>query len=305
MCITNTSIVGADSLLGVKYILSKYDIQGLEKIQEMNEGEKAVYRNPYALPMAFTYDDDVTTDGETEKSENPFEYQNDLYKELFHVSENIYKPLQYSVSADESTNSIKIQLYIPENADNPVYGVIPWNSWMGAGIYVDGQYITDYACWLSPSVFYVPKNNRSVAEIEVQANSLDFNMDAIQFYMLDLKALKECSQFANESKVENILIENGVIKGKVEGKKGDRLLISVPEDDGWEITVNGKHADVKLIGNCLYSIELSKGSNEFEMKYHVAYLKTGVIVSIVTVMILMMLIFLDRRKNNWKRRNRK
>lgn len=58
MNITNASIIGADSLLSVKYILSPYRINGLQKISSIkSKGRKKAYRNPYALPFALIYPD--------------------------------------------------------------------------------------------------------------------------------------------------------------------------------------------------------------------------------------------------------
>ncbi len=56
MNVVNTSVLGADSILGVKYVLSSYDIPGLKKLENIEPGNgKSVYYNPYALPVAFTY----------------------------------------------------------------------------------------------------------------------------------------------------------------------------------------------------------------------------------------------------------
>lgn len=57
MNVVNTSVLGADSILGVKYVLSSYDIPGLKKLENIEPGNgKSVYYNPYALPVAFTYE---------------------------------------------------------------------------------------------------------------------------------------------------------------------------------------------------------------------------------------------------------
>ena len=54
MNIVNDQIIPIDSFLGVKYIFSYYPIEGLKRISDMGErNNKAVYLNPYALPMAF------------------------------------------------------------------------------------------------------------------------------------------------------------------------------------------------------------------------------------------------------------
>lgn len=71
MNIVNTSIIGADSLLNVKYVLADYEINGLEKVDEVGTyNGKSVYYNPYVLPFAFTYlESDMQI---SEQENNPF-----------------------------------------------------------------------------------------------------------------------------------------------------------------------------------------------------------------------------------------
>ena len=58
--IVNTSILGADSLLGVKYILSDYPVRGLEAINQFKKGgTKKVYLNKSAFPLAFVVNGDL------------------------------------------------------------------------------------------------------------------------------------------------------------------------------------------------------------------------------------------------------
>jgi len=54
MNIVNTSLLGTDSLLGVKYVLADYAIPGLVLAPENKvANKKAVYENPYVMPIAF------------------------------------------------------------------------------------------------------------------------------------------------------------------------------------------------------------------------------------------------------------
>ena len=94
MQIVNTSVIGADSLLGVKYILSPYAINGLEPVEELeNYNGKTVYENPYSLPLAFVYDS-KESEAKTEDV-NPFEYQNELFSELSGEPIKIYRRLNF------------------------------------------------------------------------------------------------------------------------------------------------------------------------------------------------------------------
>lgn len=77
--IVNTSVLGADPLLGVKYVLTGQALPGLEKTALPVANGKSVYRNPYALPLAFSSQNDVNNpsfDG------NSFAYQEAAYSQL-------------------------------------------------------------------------------------------------------------------------------------------------------------------------------------------------------------------------------
>lgn len=77
--IVNTSVLGANSLLGVKYVLTGQDFPGLEKTSLPATNGKSVYRNPFALPLAFSSQNDVNNPAFTG---NPFAYQEAAYSQL-------------------------------------------------------------------------------------------------------------------------------------------------------------------------------------------------------------------------------
>lgn len=111
MQIVNTSVIGADSLLGVKYILSPYAINGLEPVEELGSyNGKTVYENPYSLPMAFVYDS--TESGAKTEYTNPFEYQNELFSELAGEQVEIYQKLNFE--RNENNNMITYVVEVPD-----------------------------------------------------------------------------------------------------------------------------------------------------------------------------------------------
>ena len=60
MTVVNTCQIGADSLLGVKYVLSVYPVNGLVESDRLaGHGDRKIYENPYWLPFAFTCDGKV------------------------------------------------------------------------------------------------------------------------------------------------------------------------------------------------------------------------------------------------------
>ncbi len=292
MCITNTSILGADSLLGVKYVLSPYDIKGLTKINGSASNGKYVYLNAYAFPMAFVYRD---TGYATENTANPFEYQNELYKQLFGITENLYYPISYDLTSGNNNCGAKILLHVPDKSNTAIYGNIPWEKQEDSSIYINGSFATKYACWLSPSVFYIPHTDGKECQVEVKSKKNNFKWDKVQFYALNLDVLAKCAGIANAGAVDNMSLENGHVELHVNAKENERLLISVPSDKDWDITLNGGAAETELVGDCLYSIRLAKGSNDVTMTYHIRYLKLGVIITLITLMCYVGYVYYSKR----------
>lgn len=288
MCIVNTSIVAADALMGVKYVLSPSPINGLQLVEELGVyNGKAVYANPYALPMAFVYKDSSIT---VNKDSNPFEYQNALYSKLLGENVELYQPLAYNREGNGYT------VLIPEG-NYAVYGNLPWQNTANARVNVNGYYETTYAYWLSPTVFYIPTNSGDQAAV-VSVSAADmggFVSGAEQFYALNLDKLAEVSQRISEGKVDALTIEDGYAHAVVDAKEGERLYISIPYDRGWKVSLNGKTIEPELLGDCMYVIPLENGSNEVEMTYNVPFAGAGMAVTGIGVIALVIILVMERK----------
>lgn len=303
--VVNTSVLGADSLLGTKYILSKFSLKGLIKNEQLPQANgKDVYENPFALPMAFVYDDnDLSVE-----NENPFEYQNALYSKLYGEKIQIYKPVEYMIEQEGDVingQDLKYHLKLPQG-DYIFYGNIPCNSEINATITIDQNPAFIYSQWLSQSVFYIPVENCATdTVITLSSNvSYDVNQKKVQFYALDLRTLKKVSQKIQEREIVDCSVKNGNISMKVENaEKNQRAFISISYDSGWTVKRNGEVIYPELVGDCLYSIPLELGTNEIEMQYHVVYLKTGIILSIVGILLVGVMMYYEKRKGIRERKD--
>ena len=294
LCVVNTSILGADSILGVKYVMSKKDINGLNKIESLNSFDgKYVYENPYSLPMALVY----TESDNSKLAQNSFDYQNGLYSELAGKEADIYDKLEYDVEVTEKEKIYTI--HIPEG-NYSIYGDIPWSIDQKAVLSVNENYSTSYAGWMSPSTFYVPTNSSdNTAVVVLESDNLNRIIDEkVCFYALNLDKLKIVTDKLKEGEPKEYKIANGNVKVNVPNAlKNQKLFLSIPYDKGWIVSKNGKPIDVSeemLLGECLYAIPLDEGDNQIEMTYHVAGLKEGICISLLSIVILVS-IFLYRK----------
>ena len=298
MCIVNTSIIGADSLLGVKYALLWYPIKGFEKIDELGVyNGKGVYENPYCLPLAFVYSDNNI---EINNESNPFTYQNELYSKLLGEEVELYVPLEYRVVQEGNLEENTARTYSVslKEGNYAVYGNIPWEYNLKATLKVNNVYETGYACWLSPSVFYIPVyGNEKNAVIDLKSPvSYAVKENEEQFYALDLDKLSVVTERISAGKADEISIKNGQASFKVAAEEGQKLYVSIPYDSGWKITRNGKEIETELFADCMYSIPLENGVNVIEMSYSIKYLGVGTVISVIGLLCLLSIVFADKKK---------
>ena len=286
--VNTTRILSSDSLLGTKYIFSKTDIKGLELVTDLKpQNEIRTYKNPFALYEAVVFPD---TDIEAKYEDDPFEYQNQLFSQLYGKQCKIFNKLQVE---EKQTDEGTIYTVPACEKDEIIYYFSRFSKWTDSKIYANDKFLTNYSCWLSPASVMVSSGD---TETEVKVtNTKDAVMD-YGFYTLDLTMLKSITEKLNETKLEKAEIRNGYAAFSVNGQNDTRLLVQIPENKGWKIWINGEPAkDVKKFAGCLYSIGLRQGACEITMKYTIPGLYFGIGVS--GIMVCVLIAFSFKQKN--------
>ena len=293
--VTNTSILGVDSLLGVKYVLSPYSINGLEQITNIcDANEKQVYVNKYALPVAFKY---TANEEKTREDSNYFEYQNEIFSKLAGKDVELYKKATFEKISDG--NNVTYKINVPN--DNPLYCNIPGNM-MNIWVDVNDVYSISYAAWLSPTVFYVPTNKKisDIATVEV-INESSIPISEDQIYYVDLGVLEELSSKIKSKGAENIKFnKKGNIECSINGNEGEYLLITVPYSNGFKIYRNGELIEGSKFENCLMQIPLVDGENKINIKYELPGLKLGIVTTVLGIISLIGVYIISKKINNNK-----
>jgi uncharacterized membrane protein YfhO len=296
MCIVNSSIIGADSLLGVKYVLSETPVNGMIELSDLGEyNGRKTYLNPYALPMVFTYRSVTEENAETN---NPFEYQNQLYRTLYGESVSVYDPVEYEIvqTGDGNANfSVTYSLKIPDG-DVALYGNLPWDSELNATITVNGEFLTAYSRWLSPSVFYISSDAEDeTVSVTIEAET-GFDTSSIQFYAIDLEKFQSITDKIASGAVDSYEIENGYVKVATHTEESENLYLAIAYDDGWEVTVNGEVVEPELFGDCFYSVALEPGDNVVEMHYHMQYFGAGAVATGLGVLLIIGFTIIEKKR---------
>lgn len=141
--------------------------------------------------------------------------------------------------------------------------------------------------------------------IVIDSGSVDKYKDFTRFDLKDTVSNFTVEAFGNDVKElrqdSMVVVEysNNTIKGRITLDKRKSLFLSIPFDKGWEATVDGKPAQIEVVDFGLISLLLDKGEHSIELNYVVPYLKSGIIVSGVSLLVFMGLVLL--RKNREKK----
>lgn len=288
MNIVNTSLLGADALLGVKYVFSSYGINGLEKIEELGTyNGKDTYYNPYALPMAFTYD----PGGRTAADGNMFDYQNSLYSYLLGREVTLYRRAETSAAVSEDGHTV-YSITVPDTP-HALYASFQILALDYVNVWVNDGTPQALGGWLSPSVLYIPSGEGTAPTVKIEAENA-ISCDC-EIYWLDLNELEKAAREL-QARAVDAEIRDGSVRCTVSAEKGERLYLSVPYEDGWKITVNGKAADYELIGGCMISLALEEGENRVQLTFSVPGLGAGIAVSILAAALTGLLAYTDAKE---------
>ena len=283
MNITTGSILSADSLLGVKYILSPVQLEGLKEVSwgRMLNDER-IYQNPYMMPLAFTLKSSAVA--KVPYHNDPFVYQNLLWSELLGHPVSIYKRMEYQISSSNE-HTIIFALKTPADGSCLLYGNLPTSGNLEGELLINHQIRQGYSRWLAPSVFNIPQNAFPTVELHTKQKNNQVIANA-QFYYLDLKEWENIYKEVENNAAQIHAFKNGKVEMDVSGQQGKLLFTSVPYDKGWQIKVNGNRVSPKLIENYLMAIPLADGDNHVVLTYQLPGFKKGILVTLLSILIL-------------------
>lgn len=297
----------ADSLLGIKYVLSKYDYKNYEEV--LNKNNISVYKNPYYLSIGYSIkNDDVIF------TNNVFENQNNLVKSFSGIVEDIYNEAVYEVSYNNIekednkyiSNGMGELIYkIKITEDNNLYLGSRINddstSYADALMYVNGKYIDNYFTKYNSGVYDLGKFNKGdIVEIKFEITK-ELVMDNIYFYYEDLSVLEKHYNVLKQKEVDIKKVSSSHLIGKIELDEDSKILFTIPYDEGWSIYVDGKKEEINKSADVLMSINLEKGVHTIELKFEPNGLNLGIIISVSSA--IMTIIFCLFNKKYYKKSN--
>lgn len=297
-------ILAADALLGVKYAIAEQAPAGYVMAKaNQPESATAVYENPYALSVGITASNDIQNS--TLEGENPFEKQNDLYSKILGRKVELYTKIEAAKTEDgESLKQWSVTL--PAGSIGYLYIIKDTSagSYWPVALTIDQRTIENEAWRFDNNIRQITDAPDAPSQHTVSIGVAEGYTDMPQdnepvFYALDLDVFEQIINELKTSEFVPTVFEDGRIEGEYTAKDDGNLLLSVPYDEGWNVTVNGTAAELTPAADKgLSSLNVQKGANRIVMTYKTPGALAGLAVSLATAAALVAAGLFTRHQNH-------
>lgn len=280
-------ILAVDALLGVKYAIAEQVPAGYVAITELDDTASAVYENPYALSLGIVASKDIQNC--TLEGENPFEKQNDLYSKILGHKIELYTKIDATKTAD-SQDAKQWSVTVPAGS----IGYLYINKDANAGSYWPVALTIDQRT-INNEAWRFDNNIRQIADASDAPSSHSVSLEVAEgytdmpqdnepvFYALNLEVFKQIIDELKTSEFVPAVFEDGKVEGEYTAKDDGNLLLSVPYDDGWSVTINGAAAELTPAADKGMScLSVQKGTDKIVMTYKTPGALAGLAVSLAT-----------------------
>lgn len=280
-------ILAVDALLGVKYAIAEHAHVGYTAMPELADAANSVYKNPFALSIGVAASSDIQNS--TLEGENPFEKQNDLYSKILGREVKLYTKIE--ATSTENSDSLKQwSVTVPASS----IGYLYINKDAAAGSYwpvaltIDQRTIENEAWRFDNNIRQIADASDAPSQDTVAIGVAEGYTDMPQdsepvFYALNLDVFEQIINKLKASEFIPTVFEDGRIEGEYTAKDDGNLLLSVPYDEGWNVTVNGTAAELTPAADKgLSSLNIQKGANRIVMTFKTPGALAGLAVSLAT-----------------------
>ncbi|MDR1563470.1 MAG: YfhO family protein [Oscillospiraceae bacterium] len=314
--VSNTgSTMASDALFSVKYKLSKgkliYGYSPFFKTRNFD-----LLTNDDVLPLA--YQVDMRLENNTLSERNPFLVQEKLISDMLGSGgagrPRVFVSSDYTCTLDNAdinmgkydkcilktinhNRASAVTMSIKVTRNDPFYLYIkPESKGSNAKLTINGEEVENVFKYESAFPYLLCTNGRG-KEFQIRIefeHELSFTPS---FCYLNYQSLLD---FVNKIKENTVTIEaEDLTRFYVEttAEKDKLLFTSVPYNSGWSITVNGKNAEITpLLNNAFIGVELEEGANHIEFSFTPPGVKTGTIITLISIIAASIAYIILKRK---------
>lgn len=288
-----------DSILGNKYIFLKsfstpyYEEIDTFKVSEtryeyykISQKDVLIYKNPYAFSLGTLVHDKTQscTLNYNDKDLDRMKFQNQMIECLSGHESQVFEKVElekidknkYQIVA----NGRKTLYLVPKIAFN--YDVISNH----VKLSVNGTELYDFdESTVVISNFEIDSDQDVKVIVELKNDDEPEKEYEIYAYYFNFEEYEKIFKDLSAEKMNILENNHSYIKGEVEVKDKNYLLMNTEYTDEWKIFVDGKEVKYDEVFHTFIGLKLDKGKHIIEMKFHPKGWKLGIILSMISLFV--------------------
>ena len=303
---TNTVTSPADTLLGLKYLISARNLAEEKEYEKLVSGiDQSIYKNPYTLSFATLVNErtqKLSLGSSVPENLNAiWQSMTGENREIFMTQEDLrfsYPQEQEWPNIGDNTNKEDAELVYVEYSFTPKKDGIYYIFYNAVPASDDGLSVEASSC------FGACKAGEEVSGRMAFSTSVYNSIDQIQSYCswlevarVDNELVQEYAALLNNREIDFNMEKAEHLTGSFCAEKGQRILFTLPWDEGWTCYIDGEEVPIDKTWDLFMSVEAPEGHHTYEMKFFPAWMDYGLVISGIALVGLVVFMILWNKKN--------
>ena len=315
-CFEESSPV-ANLFLNLKYMLERSaQVETNPYFNEVHHyGDVYLLENNAYLPLGFLAESALGFAELNASAGHAFENQNNLFSVATGIEEPVWKYLPVSCLTFESSGvDISVQspsgycaYSVPGGVGTLTYrytieqeGFLCLDVSMNARnyfyVYYNGAYLYGDGITLPQTFSVCQVKPGDVVEIRASCQPGENSSMNIQAALLDDAVFQAGYSVLNASTLNVTEFSTDRVAGSIKCDRDGLLYTSIPNDGNWNVTVDGKKAEIVLVGEAMIGLNLSAGEHDIVFTYENSAFTYGALISAVSLLALLGLVYWNDRQ---------
>lgn len=216
------------------------------------------------------------------------------------VIQNVDEAENYQVKEILENGSFEMEITVPQDMEN-AYIFLQNKDIMYSAVCINMEPILNDLTKQCNQMLFLGEL-KAGTKIQVYMNSVNTAqaMGTMHYYFAEYhpEVFAELRDNLSKSALNVVRMDANGLEGEVNVDKDGMLYLSVADDGGFTAYVDGEKTHHELFANSMICVPISKGNHSVELRYEVPGLKKGIICSLVGIIMLLSMLYFEKRKNS-------
>ena len=294
-------------LLGIKYLIDRNDrnVDPLYFREIDSQGRVRLLENKAYLTLGYMVGDDTLEYDASQNAGLPFDRLNRLFREMTGLEEPLYESLSdegvEAVGTAKLSGKTSTSFQVDGPCDDENYAEITWVM-PRAGmlcVYTKSAAANDVSFFLNGEKQYAWADgygyNRCMGSfregdrisLRYKAKSGKTGSVVYGAALFDTELFDRAYEMLSERSMIPMLVTDTRVEGAVRVEEPGLLYLSIPNDQGWTLTVNGEPARITPVGDAMIAVHLEPGVHAVALEYETPGFSLGLKISAVCLAIFL------------------